>query len=79
MHVPLPRHQQMLAGVLCDPRSQRLPQTLKSTLENTFNLQQHELLVGHSTVVGVLLRQVDTPQADAAEVLPAGQACQRHS
>lgn len=47
-------------------------------MKNTFNLQQHELLVRHSTVVGVLLHQVDTSQVDAAEVLPAGQACQSH-
>lgn len=59
-------------------RSHRPPPLLYTTRKNTFNLQQHELLVGHGAVVGVLLHQVDAPQADAAEVLPAGQACQRH-
>ena len=39
---------------------------------STFNLQQHQLLVGHCTVVGILFRQVDAPQADVAEVFFAG-------
>lgn len=39
---------------------------------NTFNLQQHQLLVGHCAVVGILFRQVDAPQADVAKVFFAG-------
>lgn len=39
---------------------------------NTFNLQQHQLLVGHCAVVGILFCQVDAPQADVAEVFFAG-------
>lgn len=39
---------------------------------NTFNLQQHQLLVGHCAVVGILFRQVDAPQADIAKVFFAG-------
>lgn len=41
-------------------------------LSNTFNLEQHKLLVGHRAVVGILFRQVDAPQADAAEVFFTG-------
>lgn len=39
---------------------------------DTFNLQQHQLLVGHCAVVGILFCQVDAPQADVAEVFFAG-------
>lgn len=53
-------------------RNHSLPKALWTTTKNTFNLQQHDLLVGQGAVVGVLLHQVDTPQADAAEVLPTG-------
>lgn len=42
----------------------------------TFDLHEHERLVGHGTVVGHLLRDTDTAQADIAEALLAGQACQ---
>lgn len=44
----------------------------------TFDLQEHQLLVRHSTVVGHLLRDADTAQADAAEILFAGQAGESH-
>ena len=44
----------------------------------TFDLQEHELLVRHSTVVGHLLRDVDTAQIDVAEVLLAGKTSQSH-
>lgn len=49
-----------------------MPKFLRTTPKNTFNLQQHELLIGHGTVVGILLHQVDAPKVDAAEVLPTG-------
>lgn len=42
----------------------------------TFDLHQHEVLVGHGTVVGHLLRDVDAAQTHAAEVLFTGQTCQ---
>lgn len=42
----------------------------------TFDLHQHEVLVGHGTVVGHLLRDVDATQTHAAEVLFTGQTCQ---
>lgn len=50
--------------------------TLKTQL--TFDLQEHELLVGHSAVVGHLLGDVDAAQVDVAEVLLAGQTSQSH-
>lgn len=44
----------------------------------TFDLHEHEFLVGHSAVVGHLIGDVDAAQVDAAEVLFTGQACQGH-
>lgn len=44
----------------------------------TFDLQEHELLVGHGAVVGHLLGDIDAAQVDVAEVLLAGQTGQSH-
>lgn len=44
----------------------------------TFDLQEHELLVGHGAVVGHLLGDIDAAQVDVAEVLLAGQTSQSH-
>lgn len=48
------------------------------SIQLTFDLQEHEFLVGHGAVVGRLFWDVDTSQVDAAEVLLAGETGQSH-
>jgi len=47
-------------------------------IQLTFDLQKHEFLVWHGTVVGHLLRDANTAQVDVAEVLLAGQTGESH-
>ena len=49
----------------------------RGTARLTFDLHEHEVLVGRGAVVGHLLGDVDAAQADPAEVLLGGQAGQR--
>lgn len=44
------------------------------SLALTFDLNEHELFIGHGTVVGTLLRCIHTSQTHTAEVFFTGQS-----